>query len=87
MLVDDAAQAREHAALAQQRGNRRKRRPSSSADKTVILWDLDVESLKTEACRTANRNLSCQEWRQHIGPEVPYRKTCEALPGPAEPCR
>ena len=59
-----------------------KRLASASEDQTVILWDLDVESLKTEACRTANRNLSCREWRQHIGPEIPYRKTCEALPGP-----
>ena len=59
-----------------------KRLASASEDKTVILWDLDLESLKTEACRTANRNLSCQEWRRHIGPDVPYRKTCEALPGP-----
>ena len=59
-----------------------KRLASASGDKNVILWNLDPESLKTEACRTANRNLSCLEWRQHIGPEVPYRKTCEALPGP-----
>ena len=64
-----------------------KRLASASADHSVILWDLDVESLKTEACRTANRNLSCTEWRQYISPDVPYRKTCEALPGPAEPCR
>ena len=59
-----------------------KRLASASEDQTVILWDLDVESLKTEACRTANRNLSCQEGCQHIGPEIPCRKTFEALPGP-----
>ena len=63
-----------------------KRLVSGSRDGT-ILWDLDPEHLKAEACRTANRNLTCQEWRQYIGPDIPYRKTCEALPGPAEACR
>ena len=64
-----------------------KRLASGGRDDAVILWNLDPASLKAEACRTANRNLSCQEWRQYIGPDVPYRKTCKALPGPAEACQ
>lgn len=60
---------------------------SASKDESVILRDLSPQSLQAEACRTANRNLSCAEWRQHIGPDVPYRKTCDALPGPAGPCQ
>jgi WD40 repeat protein len=59
-----------------------KRLASASQDHTVILWDLDLEHLQTEACRTANRNLTCDEWRNYIGADKPYRKTCEALPAP-----
>jgi hypothetical protein len=39
-----------------------------------------------EACRTANRNLTSEEWRNYIGADKPYRKTCTALPGPLERC-
>jgi WD40 repeat protein len=59
---------------------------SGSLDKTIILWDLDLDHLKAEACRTANRNLTCGEWRNYIGADKPYHKTCEALPGPPEKC-
>ncbi|HEX7679616.1 MAG TPA: hypothetical protein VF713_15900, partial [Thermoanaerobaculia bacterium] len=59
---------------------------SASSDKTIILWDLDLGHLEAEACRTANRNLTCEEWRNYIGAETPYHKTCEALPGPPEKC-
>jgi hypothetical protein len=51
-------------------------------DGTVILWNLDFDDLKAEACRTANRNLTCEEWRSYIGADKPYRRTCEGLPGP-----
>ncbi|HEY2290720.1 MAG TPA: hypothetical protein VGM86_08465 [Thermoanaerobaculia bacterium] len=55
---------------------------SASTDKTIILWDLDLDHLISEACRTANWNLTCEEWRNYIGADKPYRKTCPALPGP-----
>lgn len=58
-----------------------KRLASASRDETVILWDLDSGHLMTEACRTANRNLACEEWRSYISAAEPYRKTCPALPG------
>jgi WD40 repeat protein len=53
---------------------------------TIRLWNLDPAYLTPEACRTANRNLTCAEWKQYIGPDIPYRKTCEALPAP-EVCK
>ncbi len=62
-----------------------KRLASASNDK-AILWDLDLNHLEAEACRTANRNLTCEEWRNYIGADTPYHKTCEALPGPPEKC-
>jgi len=57
---------------------------SASADQTVRLWDVEVESevesLVTEACRIANRNLSKDEWSRFVGPEVNYERTCSSLP-------
>jgi WD40 repeat protein len=63
---------------------------SANEENTVILWDLgallDLDFLRAEACRRANRNLTCDEWRTYLGADEPYRKTCPALPGPPEPC-
>jgi hypothetical protein len=28
------------------------------------------------------RNLSCVEWMEYVGPEVPYRRTFDSLPFP-----
>lgn len=38
-----------------------------------------IASWKRAACRIANRNLTQQEWRQYFG-DLPYHKTCPALP-------
>ena len=55
---------------------------SASVDETVRLWDIEVESLMTDACRIANRDLSRDEWRRFIGPEseFEYERTCSNLP-------
>jgi WD40 repeat protein len=56
---------------------------SVSEDATVRLWDVDIESWLRRACHIANRNLTQEEWRRHMG-NRPYRKTCPNLPGPEE---
>jgi WD40 repeat protein len=53
---------------------------SASDDGTVRLWDLEEESLVAEACTTANRNLSKEEWRRFVGSEFGYVHTCSDLP-------
>jgi WD40 repeat protein len=53
---------------------------SASDDKTVRLWDIEVESLIAEACAIANRKLSKDEWNKFVGPEFNYVRTCSNLP-------
>lgn len=64
-----------------------RRLASASEDGSAIVIDLDAHALADEACRTANRNLSCAEWRQHLGAQTPYRRTCPALPAPEPACQ
>jgi WD40 repeat protein len=52
---------------------------SSSANATVSLWKVDLESWQNRACLIANRNLSYIEWKQYLGNE-PYRATCRQFP-------
>jgi WD40 repeat protein/energy-coupling factor transporter ATP-binding protein EcfA2 len=52
---------------------------SGGFDKTLVLWDMTLESWTTDACRVANRNLTPEEWEQYF-PGQPYHKTCPNLP-------
>ena len=47
---------------------------------TVRLWDIQVESLVSKACRIANRDLSKAEWSRFVGAEFDYERTCPSLP-------
>jgi len=53
---------------------------SGSKDKSIIIVDVNLESWKARACRTANRNLTQAEWNQFIGTDMPYQRSCPALP-------
>jgi WD40 repeat protein len=53
---------------------------SGSIDDTIVLWDIDLESWKARACAIANRNLTTDEWRTYLGPDIPYAHTCDRLP-------
>jgi WD40 repeat protein len=56
---------------------------SGSADGTIRRWSLNVDDLIDEACHTAGRNFTLDEWTQYFPTDVSsYRKTCPDLPGP-----
>jgi WD40 repeat protein len=48
---------------------------SGSADGSVILWDINLQTWQTLGCRIANRDLSPAEWELFFGDE-PYQPTC-----------
>lgn len=52
---------------------------SAGRDKSIILWDLSLESWIKQACAIANRNLTFEEWRKYVG-ESEYQKTCPDIP-------
>jgi WD40 repeat protein/energy-coupling factor transporter ATP-binding protein EcfA2 len=52
---------------------------SGSWDKTLRLWDVNLDSWMGHACRIANRNLTRAEWERYF-PNEPYHKTCPNLP-------
>lgn len=46
----------------------------------VARHALQAQDLIDDACARVTRNLSDTQWQQHIGSEVPYRKTCPDRP-------
>jgi WD40 repeat protein len=48
----------------------------------MAAWVLDPQVWAARACEAARRNMSCAEWQRVMGPELPYRRTCEAWPWP-----
>ena len=54
---------------------------AGGADKRVTIWNLAIETWADRACVIANRNLTCDEWRQYVA-EIPYQTVCPGLPSP-----
>jgi DNA-binding SARP family transcriptional activator/WD40 repeat protein len=56
------------------------------ASKRLLVWRLDPDRLRAEACRAAGRNLTRGEWDE-LGPaDEPYRRTCPQFgEPPADP--
>jgi WD40 repeat protein len=50
-----------------------------SVPHAVRLWPWRLDSLVAEACARSSRNLTLEEWRQHLRTE-PYRRTCPERP-------
>ena len=53
---------------------------SASADGTIRHVIVSAEELSELVCRTVLRNLTLAEWRQFVGAETAYERTCPNLP-------
>lgn len=42
----------------------------------IVVWDLDAELLAEAACRVAGRDITEQEWEDHLAALGPYRPVC-----------
>jgi len=51
---------------------------NSKPDGSFTLWNLDIDSWRSLACRRAGRNLTQEEWRHFFG-EEPYHQTCPEI--------
>jgi hypothetical protein len=52
---------------------------SASFDGAVRLWPARTETLAELVCTRVWRNLTLDEWRQFMGEDVPYERTCRDL--------
>ena len=43
---------------------------SGDFNKSIILWDVSLESWQARACRIANRSLTREEWEQFLGDQL-----------------
>ncbi len=49
---------------------------TGSWDNTAKMWLLQPDDLISQGCKSAGRNLTREEWKQYVGPNDPYQKTC-----------
>ena len=57
---------------------------SGSADTTIRLWDMDIQSWQEKACQRAGRNLTLAEWQSYYSESLPYEPTCPQWPIPQD---
>ena len=52
---------------------------SGSGDQTIRIWIARTEILAGKICQQVWRNLTLDEWRQFVGADLPYERTCPNL--------
>ena len=45
-------------------------------DKSIRVWETSSEKLANQLCSFVKRNMTAYEWKQFIGNEISYEKTC-----------
>ncbi|WP_258104553.1 WD40 repeat domain-containing protein [Marinoscillum sp. MHG1-6] len=50
---------------------------TGSKDNFIRIWQVDPEVLADRICDALNRNLTEEEWKEYVGQDIPYQKTCE----------
>ena len=46
------------------------------SDKTIRVWETSSQKLASMICQLVKRDMTINEWRDYIGSEIPYEKTC-----------
>ncbi len=54
------------------------------SDGTVEVSIIGPDKLVDTACGRLTRNLTLTEWQKYVGKNIPYHRTCENLPAPAD---
>ncbi|MFY0598713.1 MAG: hypothetical protein JXR03_03505 [Cyclobacteriaceae bacterium] len=49
---------------------------TGSKDNYLRIWEVNPAMLAKRICELTDRNLSEEEWREYVGENIPYRKTC-----------
>lgn len=49
---------------------------SAGDDKTVRLWDMNVNHAIQHICATTTNNLTPEQWGQYVSPDLPYHPHC-----------
>jgi WD40 repeat protein len=49
---------------------------SGSDDKTVRLWEMDVDQAIQRICATTSNTLTPEKWTQYVSPALPYNPPC-----------
>lgn len=49
---------------------------SGSMDNFIRVWPVDPTVLANRICELVSRNLNENEWKEYVGRDIPYQKTC-----------